>query len=104
MKNKFSCLPGFIVPFQTTCWWLLAPICLCLLCRTAPGQIFVANVTTGKIGIYSPTGEPLNTNLVTGLGKPEGIAVDGNGYLYVACDSSGTISKFTTDGAVVNRP
>src|SRR5579862_7182174 len=41
-------------------------------------DIFITNITTGKVGEYTTSGATVNANLITGLNSPEGIAVSGS--------------------------
>jgi hypothetical protein len=60
--------------------------------------------TGGTIGVYNATtGAVINANLVTGLGNPLGIAVDGLGHLYAVNSYTGDIGEYNAmTGAVIN--
>ncbi len=69
------------------------------------GQIFVASGNlNGVIGEYTTTGTPINSSLVTGLHIPSGIAMDGNGNLFVANYYVGTrtIGEYDSSGQALN--
>ena len=65
------------------------------------GFLYVANEHSGTIGKYTVTGSVINPTLISGLISPWAIALDGNGYLFVA-NYGGSIGKYTTSGDVVN--
>lgn len=56
----------------------------------------------GHIGEYNLDGTPLNTRLVSGLSAPSGLALDGQGHLFVADRASGTVGEYNLDGTPVN--
>jgi sugar lactone lactonase YvrE len=64
------------------------------------GNLFVANVATGRIFKFAPDGT--RTTFASGLIHPFGIAFDANGNLFVADmqsdQKSGVILKFTPEG------
>jgi len=76
------------------------------LASDGKGTLYVVDEDNNKIRKYTTSGTLLNPSLVTGLNDPQAIALDGNGYLYVANWSSpnghGTIGKYTTNGVPVN--
>jgi DNA-binding beta-propeller fold protein YncE len=69
----------------------------------ASGNVYVANVNTGTITKYTPTGgNPaglVNNVFASGLSSPNGLAFDAYGDLYVANSSAGNIIKITPSGA-----
>ena len=66
-------------------------------------NIFVANYGNGKISEYDSNGNLINSNFITGLSKPVGLVISGDGnYLYVANQGNGTIGQYTTSGQTVN--
>lgn len=76
------------------------------------GRLYVATYTLANtngripdsafVGVYdSKTGAAINPALITGLDTPW-IALDGNGFLFVANKYRGTVGKFTTAGTAVN--
>lgn len=96
--------PGKITTLSNTCKSALTSLALVLFaltCHGESGEIFVANAQTGVIGKYSASGRPLNTNLITGLQAVEGIAIDGDGFLYVTTVDS--IRKYTVSGRPIGR-
>ncbi len=85
---------------------------LCFLAVPA-AQIFVANFGTqanpGSIGTYNLDGTPIDPALITGVNRPEAIAVAGTNLFVtkVGGEDLGqilfdTVSEYTTSGAVVN--
>ena len=56
----------------------------------------------GSIGKYTTSGAVVNAALVSGLNCPLGLALDGNGDLFVASANSSSVGEYTTSGAVVN--
>ncbi len=78
---------------------LLPSVVLALLAGAAHGQIFV-NYGNG-IGVFSACGVPVNTNFISGLDTPQGIAVSGTN-IFVANYGAGTIGKYTTSGETIN--
>jgi hypothetical protein len=73
-----------------------------ILPGTAHGQIIVNDGNgLGEFGAY---GISVNTNLVTGLGLPQGIAISGTNLFVVNFGNgiNGTIGEYTLSGAIVN--
>jgi hypothetical protein len=70
-----------------------------ILPGTAHGQIIV-NYGNG-LGSFSACGVPINTNLVTGLDEPQGIALNDTN-LFVANYGNPTIGEYTLFGATNN--
>jgi autotransporter-associated beta strand protein len=64
-------------------------------------NIYVTNLSSATIGVYTTSGAVVNASLVSGLNSPLGIAVSGTN-IYVAVFGSGKIGAYTTSGAVVN--
>jgi sugar lactone lactonase YvrE len=66
------------------------------------GNLYVAR-NDNVVSLYTTSGTTLNAALITsGLDQPFSIALDGNGYLYVGNQRSGTIGKYTTSGVTIN--
>jgi hypothetical protein len=87
---------------------LAAWVALCVMLGTVSAQIFVTDfdfsrgtIHQGRVGKYTTSGEPINPDLITGLGFASGIAVSGD-RLFVADSTFGTIGEYTTDGAPIN--
>src|ERR1035437_8348601 len=75
------------------------------LCATVgQAQIFVVSNPGQNVSAYDlNSGATLSVPLIgTGLSSPNQIAMDGNGFLYVAKYANGTIGKYTTSGITVN--
>ena len=69
------------------------------------GHIFAVNWNSSSIGEYTTSGAIINESLITGLQSPWGIALDGQGDLFVASYGNygnGFIGEYTTSGAVIN--
>jgi len=64
------------------------------------GQVYVSDLS-GKIGVYSESGQAVNADLVTGLRLPTGISISGSN-IYIANYLSGTVGVYTTSGTLVN--
>src|SRR6476661_8857570 len=83
-------------------------VCAFICAASAPSRAeifethFSANFHGGSVGKYTTSGATVNRNLVSGLLKPDGIAVSGD-KLFVVDVSAGTIGEYTTSGAVVKR-
>jgi hypothetical protein len=70
---------------------------------TASGQIYVASgLFTGKVAKYSNSGTVINSSLITGLNFPTGVAVDGQGSLYVVVRNDNKVSRYTESGGLLN--
>jgi hypothetical protein len=65
-------------------------------------NLFVAFQSLNKVAEYSTSGQVINTNLISGLNEPLGIAADGRGHLFVANYGNGKIGEYGTDGSVIN--
>lgn len=74
---------------------------------TSGSNLFVVNEhvgstpNSGSIGVYTLSGQPVNSSLISGLAGPEAIAIFGS-HLYVAESFGGRISQYTTSGVLVN--
>src|SRR5438874_9261825 len=86
---------------------LISKLCLALFASAAlaltsksladPGDLYVTDLATGSIIVYTPDGTP--TTFDTGLTSPQGIAFDQDKNLYVAdagdgSAGAGTIFKY----------
>jgi sugar lactone lactonase YvrE len=70
--------------------------------NVARADLYVASSSApGYIGKYTNTGNVINAQLIAGINYPEGIALDGNGHLFVV-NYMGPIGEYTTTGEVVN--
>ncbi|HUA65397.1 MAG TPA: hypothetical protein VME24_06090 [Alphaproteobacteria bacterium] len=66
-------------------------------------DLFVANNVGNTVGEYTTAGATVNASLISGLNLPTGIAISGNGLLFVAnSGDGGTIGEYTLSGAAVN--
>src|SRR6266481_4150996 len=70
-------------------------------------NLFVARFAADQsnlssIGLYTTSGATVNASLITGPVGFTGIALDGEGHIFVANDLTGTIGEYTTSGATVN--
>jgi DNA-binding beta-propeller fold protein YncE len=63
------------------------------------GRVFVSERQLGTIQVFTPDGRPLAT-LTTDLMRPEGIALDAGGHLWVA-DTTSRILQFAPDGTLL---
>ena len=81
------------------------PIIIALVCSTVlaalaalaqPGDLYVTNLATNTIDVYSPDG--VKSTFATGLNSPQGLAFDQAHNLYVADGGTGTIFKYDTSG------
>jgi YVTN family beta-propeller protein len=54
------------------------------------GELFVADVGSNSVAVFDTTGNLVANAAITGLTRPLGIAVDGNGYVYVAENQGST--------------
>lgn len=69
----------------------------------ASGQIYVTSgLFTGKVAKYSNSGAVINSSLITGLNFPTGLAVDGQGSLYVVVRNDNKVSRYTESGGLLN--
>ena len=84
--------------------FLIVIVVLCAMPRNADAQLYVLLNNVSQIGTvseYSPKGELINSNFITGLADPAGIAVSGNN-LFVTDNVTDTVGKYdaTTGGAI----
>ncbi|HEX3216986.1 MAG TPA: adenylate/guanylate cyclase domain-containing protein, partial [Aestuariivirgaceae bacterium] len=61
-----------------------------------PGDIYVTNLATNTIDVYSPDGT--KTVFASGLNSPQGLVFDRDNNLYVADGGTGSIFKYDTSG------
>jgi hypothetical protein len=71
------------------------------------GNLLVVTALTippslGWFGQYSLSGKRIGSGPANGMSYPGSIAVDGNGHVFVANTTSGTIGEYTLSGDVVN--
>lgn len=78
---------------------LIAGVTPTALALDGHGLLYVANIS-GSVGVYTTAGAVVNASLITGLASPEGLALDGNGHLFVSSDN--TIGEYNLDGTPVN--
>jgi hypothetical protein len=57
--------------------------------------------TDGRVGEFTTWGGWINPSLISGLSDASGLALDGNGNIFVTDDIN--LGEYTTSGAVVNR-
>ena len=76
-------------------------VALWLMPETGHAQIFAVNPSLGTIGEFTTSGALMNAALISGLNKPQAIAVLGTN-LFVVNAGNGTIGEYTTSGATVN--
>ncbi len=62
----------------------------------APGDLYVTNLASNTIDVYSPGGE--KSTFASGLNSPQGLVFDRAHNLYVADAGSGSIFKYDTAG------
>jgi len=65
-------------------------------------NLYVTFDSANTVGKFSTSGKVINSSLITGLGRPESIAADGHGHIFIVNNSAGTVGEYTTDGGVVN--
>ena len=110
MTLKISCLlaAGILAGgrrthtlMKTSIPWILAIVVfrLVFLVNRVQGQLLVEN--GNAIGAFNFNGTTINSNLISGLSGPQGIAISGN-QVFVANYVAGTIGKYNLDGSVVN--
>ena len=63
---------------------------------SAPGDLYVSNLATNTVEVYSPDGA--KSVFASGLSSPQGLAFDHAHNLYVADGGSGSIFKYDTAG------
>ena len=71
------------------------------LATQAAAEVYVTNAGSGKVGEYTTSGATVNASLISGVGHPTGVALEGSD-LYVANAENGTVGEYTTSGATVN--
>jgi sugar lactone lactonase YvrE len=62
----------------------------------APGDLYVTNLATNTVDVYSPAGE--KSTFASGLDSPQGLVFDQSHNLYVADAGSGSIFRYDTAG------
>jgi DNA-binding beta-propeller fold protein YncE len=81
------------------------PIIIAVVCSTIlaalgalaqPGDLYVTNLATNTIDVYSPEG--VKSTFATGLSSPQGLVFDHAHNLYVADGGTGTIFKYDMAG------
>ena len=65
------------------------------------GNLYVAE-NGGAVAVYKTTGEPINESLISGLAFTYGVALDGQGHLFVINWGYNEIAEYTTDGTLIN--
>jgi sugar lactone lactonase YvrE len=58
--------------------------------NNVPGDLYVADVGSNSVAVFDSTGSPVSGAAITGLTRPLGVTVDGNGNVYVAENEGGT--------------
>jgi hypothetical protein len=76
---------------------LSIPLIFSSRAHAAEGDLFVTDLETNSIVVYSPDGT--QRVFATGLDSPQGLAFDPVGNLYVADGGSGNIYKYTADAS-----
>lgn len=71
------------------------PLAITPTAQAAEGDLFVTDLSTGSIVVYSTDGS--KRTFATGLDRPQGLAFDPKGNLYVADKGSGKVFKFAAD-------
>jgi len=61
-------------------------------------HIFIANVLLNEVLAYNSRGRSIRPR-IKGLSRPLGVAIDGNGKIYVVNNQDGTLRTFTSAGA-----
>jgi len=54
------------------------------------GELFVADVGSNSVAVFDTTGNLVTNAVITGLTRPLGLTVDGNGHVYVAENQGST--------------
>ena len=85
---------GVPIIIALVCSTVLAALAVCALAQ--PGDLYVTNLATNTIDVYSPDG--VKSTFATGLNSPQGLAFDQAHNLYVADGGTGTIFKYDTTG------
>jgi hypothetical protein len=89
-----------LAPRKAIRFLLAAFAAACLIPATARGQIFISSPLGGTVGVYTTSGTPLNPTLLSGLGSPEEILLDGPNLFVGSAGSA--IGKYISDGTPVN--
>jgi hypothetical protein len=68
------------------------------------GNLYMLNGNLNGVSEYTTSGATVNASLITGLTNALGLALDGNGHLFVSHTSgtSGYVGEYTTAGVAVN--
>lgn len=85
---------GVLIIIALICSTVLGALAVDALAQ--PGDLYVTNLATNTIDLYSPEG--VKSTFATGLNGPQGLAFDQAHNLYVADGGSGTIFKYDTAG------
>ena len=72
-----------------------------ILVARADAAVYWASATGHQIGRANLDGTGVNTNFITGLGQPAGVAVDG-AHVYWSDNTTNTIGRANLDGSGVN--
>jgi YVTN family beta-propeller protein len=54
------------------------------------GELFVADVGSNSVAVFDTTGNLVSNAVITGLTRPLGVTVDGNGHVYIAENQGST--------------
>jgi DNA-binding beta-propeller fold protein YncE len=85
---------------------VLAALLALLLQHACPVRgdiIFATSLSNNTVGEYDASSrQTVNGSLISGLQKPYGLAVDGNGDVFVANAHNSTIGEYTNAGATIN--
>ncbi len=68
----------------------------------AAGDVYVVSEGTETVSKFSPTGQVLDADLITGVHQPEALAVNSAGDIYVSTDYDGT-QEYGPSGACINN-
>ena len=85
-----------------SCTLIVGSLALAILAGFSPlalgaaGDLFVTDLATNSIVVYSPDGS--QRTFATGLDAPQGIVFDSLGNLFVADNGSGNVYKYLADG------
>ncbi|RLD16476.1 MAG: hypothetical protein DRI36_05635 [Caldiserica bacterium] len=67
--------------------------------QLAESRIYISDRNNDRVLVLNSTGSIIME--ITGLNKPDGIVVNGNGYIYVADSNNDCIKKYRPDGVLV---